>query len=65
MPFTGFICEVTTNPVTPTECLACARAGPLPGCPMSAPVVKGILDGLRPDDFGLTVTTLLGCARCH
>jgi hypothetical protein len=63
MPFAGFICEATTEPVTPAKCLACARAGPLPGCPMSAPVVKGILDGLRPDDFGLTVTTLLGCAR--
>jgi hypothetical protein len=63
MPFAGFICEATAEAVTPVECLACARAGPLPGCPMSAPVIKGILDGLRPDDFGLTVTTLLGCAR--
>jgi len=43
-------------------CLACARDG-APGCPMTAPVVKGILDGLRPDDFGLTVTTLLACSR--
>lgn len=65
MSFAGFICEITAQQVTPTECLACARSGPLPGCPMSAPVVKGILDGLRPDDFGVTVTTLLGCARKH
>ena len=63
MSFAGFICEITAEPVAPPECLACARSGPLPGCPMSAPVLKGILDGLRPDNFGLTVTTLLGCAR--
>ena len=63
MSFAGFICEVTDEPVTPAACMACARSGPLPGCPMSAPVVKGILDGLRPDDFGVTVTTLLGCTR--
>jgi len=62
MPFSGFICEVTHEEMTGEECLACARAG-APGCPMTAPVVKGILDGLRPDDFGLTVTTLLGCVR--
>jgi CRISPR/Cas system-associated exonuclease Cas4 (RecB family) len=30
---------------------------------MTAPVVKGILDGLRPDDFGITVSVLLGCPR--
>lgn len=63
MSFAGFICEVTAEPVAPADCLACARRGPLPGCPMCAPVLKGILDGLRPDDFGLTVTTLLGCVR--
>ncbi|MBN1667683.1 MAG: hypothetical protein JW862_11365 [Anaerolineales bacterium] len=63
MSFAGFNCEITAEPVAPADCLACARSGPLPGCPMTAPVIKGILDGLRPDDFGLTVTTLLGCAR--
>lgn len=62
MPFDGFLCEMTAEPVSGPECLACARAG-APGCPMTAPVVKGILDGIRPDDFGLTVTTLLGCPR--
>ena len=60
--FQGFICEITTEPVLPAECLACARKG-APGCTMTAPVIKGILSNLRPDDFGLTVTTLLGCAR--
>jgi len=39
MSFAGFICEVTDEPVSPADCLACARSGPLPGCPMSAPVV--------------------------
>lgn len=63
MPFEGFLCEANGEPVAPPACLACARRGALPGCQMTAPVVKGILDGLRPDDFGLTVTTLLGCAR--
>jgi hypothetical protein len=62
MPFEGFICEVTQEVVAPAYCLACAREG-APGCPVTAPVVKGILDGLRSDDFGLTVTSLLGCAR--
>ena len=60
--FQGFICEVTAEPVLPAECLACARKG-APGCMMTAPVIKGILNNMRPDDFGLTVTTLLGCAR--
>jgi len=62
MPFDGFICEVTGEHVKAQECFECARSG-APGCPMTAPVIKGILDGLRPDDFGLTVTTLLGCPR--
>jgi CRISPR/Cas system-associated exonuclease Cas4 (RecB family) len=62
MPFDGFICETTDEPVSASYCLDCARDG-APGCPMTAPVVKGILDGLRPDDFGLTVTTLLACPR--
>jgi hypothetical protein len=62
MPFEGFVCEVSEEVVTPQHCLECARGG-APGCTMTAPVVKGILDGLRPDDFGVTVTTLLGCPR--
>ncbi len=60
--FQGFICEVTAEMVTPADCLACARSG-APGCSMTAPVVRGILSNMRPADFGLTVTTLLGCAR--
>lgn len=63
MPFQNFICEVTGEPTPPQACLACARSGALPGCPMTAPVVKGILANMRPDDFGVTITTLLGCPR--
>ncbi len=62
MPFEGFICEHTGKKVEVGVCLACALAG-APGCPMTAPVIKGIIDGMRPDDFGLTVTSLLGCPR--
>lgn len=63
MPFQNFICEVSGEPTPPQACLACARSGALPGCPMTAPVVKGILANMRPDDFGVTITTLLGCPR--
>jgi CRISPR/Cas system-associated exonuclease Cas4 (RecB family) len=61
--FTGFICEATGETVTPQSCLACARRGALPGCHMTEPVVRGIIQNLRPPDFGLTVTTLLSCPR--
>jgi hypothetical protein len=30
---------------------------------MTAPVINGIVQNMRPDDFGLTATTVLGCAR--
>ena len=63
MPMAGFICDAEDMPVTIEACLACARTGALPGCHQTAPVIAGIVRGLRPDDFGLTVTTLIGCAR--
>ena len=63
MPMAGFVCDAEELPVTIEACLACARAGALPGCHQTAPVIAGIVHGLRPDDFGLTVTTLIGCAR--
>jgi CRISPR/Cas system-associated exonuclease Cas4 (RecB family) len=63
MPHIGFICDATELPVDIPDCLACARAGALPGCHQTAPVIAGIVRGLRPDDFGLTVTTLIGCLR--
>ena len=63
MSIAGFICDAEDLPVTIEACLACARSGALPGCHQTAPVIAGIIRGLRPDDFGLTVTTLIGCAR--
>lgn len=63
MPLSGFLCDSTDMPVPIDACLACARSGALPGCHQTAPVIAGIVRGLRPDDFGLTVTTLIGCVR--
>jgi hypothetical protein len=63
--FKGFVCESTGEATAPADCLGCARGGALPNCPMTAPVISGIIAGLRPDDFELTVTTLLGCLRKH
>lgn len=65
--FQGFYCESPEHTgkttVDPLECLACARAGAKPGCHMTAPVIRGILEGMRSDDFGPTVTSLLYCPR--
>ncbi len=63
MPFKGFLCEATGAKTAVGACLACARNGALAGCHMTAPVVKGILDRMRPEGFGLTITVLLGCPR--
>jgi len=63
MPHIGFVCDATELPVDIPECLACARRGALSGCHQTAPVIAGIVRGLRPADFGLTVTTLIGCLR--
>jgi len=63
MSIAGLMCDATDMPVTIEACLACARSGALPGCHQTAPVIAGIVRGLRPDDFGLTVTTLIGCVR--
>ena len=50
MPMAGFICDAEELPVTVEACLACARSGALPGCQQTAPVIAGIVRGLRPDD---------------
>lgn len=72
MAFKAFICEVSGDFVAPNACLACARTGALPGCQMTDPVIRGILDNMRPDEpealvaagYGvLTITTLLSCPR--
>lgn len=63
MPHVGFDCDATDLPVDLNTCLACARSGSLPGCHQTAPVIAGIVRGLRPADFGWTMTTLIGCVR--
>ena len=63
MAFKGFRCEADGEPIEPLVCLTCARVGALDGCQMTAPVINGILKGMRPDNYGPTVTTLLGCIR--
>lgn len=68
MPFVGFHCvadEPAQAIVSSDYCCACARRGALAGCSLTAPVAKGIVQSLRTEDFGLTVTTLLGCPRKH
>jgi len=61
--FKAFVCEATGEYVDPQSCWQCAQKGALPGCHMTAPVINGIVQNMRPDDFGLTATTVLGCAR--
>lgn len=61
--FKGFICEVSKEKVSPEECLACASNGAPKKCDMTAPIIRGFINDKRPDDFGLSVTTALGCPR--
>ena len=58
--FKAFVCEATGEYVDPQSCWQCAQKGALPGCHMTAPVINGIVQNMRPDDFGLTATTVLG-----
>jgi CRISPR/Cas system-associated exonuclease Cas4 (RecB family) len=79
MPFVGFNCEVSGEPITPQTCLICARSG-APGCEIGSPaIIAGIIRGQRPPDFalaaasgerqdlrldaGFSVTELLACPR--
>ena len=61
--FKGFLCEISGEPILASNCLACASNGAPQGCDMTGPVIRGILKEKRPDDFGLSVTTALGCPR--
>ena len=63
MPHEGFICDATGEHVSKPACLDCALAGAKMGCNQTAPVIRGIIDGVRDDDWGPTVTSLLGCPR--
>ncbi len=70
----GFLCEVTDEPVTFQECLACARRG-APGCPMIPAVIHDIAGSIRSPEYannlakqagadvGFSATELLGCPR--
>ena len=72
----GLLCEVTEEPVTFDECLACAKRG-APGCSMVPAVIQDIADSIRdPEyannlarkagaDIGFSVTELVGCPRQH
>lgn len=63
MSFKAILCIATGEHVTPDSCIACARQGALAGCHLTAPIIKGIVESIRPDDFGLTATTVMSCAR--
>ena len=70
----GFLCEVTDEPVTFQECLACAQRG-APGCPMVPAIIHDIASSVRsPEyandlaikagaDIGFSATELLNCPR--
>ena len=77
--FQGFVCELSGEPVSAAECLACAQAG-APGCNYGTPaVIAGIANNMRTPnfslaavqqkrediafDFGFSATELLGCPR--
>ena len=70
----GFLCEVTEEPVTFQECLACAQHGAL-GCPMIPAIILDIAGSIRSPEYanalakhsgaevGFSATELLGCPR--
>jgi len=70
----GFLCEVTDQPVSFQECLACAKKG-APGCSMVPAVIHTAMNSIRDPQYaqklaeqagaeiGSSVTELLSCAR--
>lgn len=70
----GFLCEVTEEPVTFQECLACSQRG-APGCPMVPAIIHDIASSIRSPEYandlakqagaevGFSATELLGCPR--
>jgi len=70
----GFVCEVTEEPVSFDECLACAQRG-APGCPMIPAAIHDIAGSIRDPEYannlahqagaeiGFSATELLGCPR--
>jgi hypothetical protein len=71
----GFLCEVTGDPMAFADCLACARNARNTGCPFPAAIVERIVSGIRPPDLsdrlatehgathGFSATELLHCPR--
>ncbi|MEW6401808.1 MAG: hypothetical protein AB1649_08420 [Chloroflexota bacterium] len=72
----GFLCEVTDEPVSFQECLACAQRG-APGCPMIPAAIHDIASSIRDPEYanklakaagadvGFSATELLTCPRQH
>lgn len=70
----GFLCEVTDQPVSFSECLACAQKG-APGCPMVPAAIHVAANSIRDPlyaqklaeeagaEIGFSVTELISCAR--
>jgi hypothetical protein len=70
----GFLCEVTGEAVSFSECLACAQKG-APGCPMVPAAVHVAANSIRDPlyaqklaeqagaEIGFSVTELISCAR--
>ncbi len=69
MPFNGFTCTVTGTHVSPDDCLTCAAQGGREGadglpCPLSAPVLRGIIENAQPRGLqAYSATELAGCPR--
>jgi len=70
----GFLCEITDQPISFQECLACASKG-APGCSMVPAVIHVASNSIRDPQYaqklaeqagaeiGFSVTELLSCAR--
>jgi CRISPR/Cas system-associated exonuclease Cas4 (RecB family) len=64
MPFAGFLCEVSNEPVSPQECIACARTGGKAGCEFTPPLLRGIVAANQPRSVvGWSATQLAACPR--
>ena len=64
MPFAGFLCESSGEPVSPEDCLACARAGGKDGCHFTPPILRGIIAANQPRSItGWSATQLAACPR--
>jgi hypothetical protein len=72
--FAGFLCEVTSKPVSFRDCLTCSQTNPT-GCPMIPAVIHASINSIRDPDYslnlaraagadvGYSVTELIACPR--